>query len=403
MRKENFPIVIDLSKISAEINELEKKLNGVIIGQPRSVRRLVRALTINSARLKHPLRPEGLFIFAGPTGSGKTSLVENLSRFWIGGDSLDPPMTKINGSEFSEKHFVTKLIGGAHTYVGYGDPTQLDQFVIDRHHFLVKAKEEVDRLKIPADKFIEMGGLDSKEAKAKNAQLLALYYKLKPYRSVILFDEIEEAHPAIYGILLQIADYGQLIIEGGNITDFRNSIIILTTNIGSKKIKDIMNPGGIGYHPEVHYKKKLEAAGNGEIDDLIYKQVRGEIFKYFPPKFIGRFRNSIIVFHTLKHEHYLKILDNLLIKAQNRISMSPNPFIIKGYSDDAKEFILQKGIDPEYGARPLENAVETYIVFNLSKAVSSGEIIAGDEIFIDFNGENIIINRKQRPRNHKPR
>ncbi|MBI2450740.1 MAG: ATP-dependent Clp protease ATP-binding subunit [Parcubacteria group bacterium] len=401
MRKEDFPIQIDLEKKIFEIDKIEREMNQEIIGQSRAIRKIMRSAAIYLAKVKNPLKPIDAFIFSGPTGVGKTYTAETFAWKFIGGEGSDAPLTKINCSELSEKHLVTRLTGGAPTFVGYGDPTQLDQFSIDSYHFREKAKEEISKLKIPIEKFIELGS-DDKDIKANRNKLFELYLKYKPYRSVVLFDEIEEAHPAVYKLLLQILDDGLLRMGDGSITSFRDSEIFLTTNIGSDKIKNIMNPG-MGFHADIPYKKKLEAAGNGEIDKLIYREVRDEIIKHkdFPPKFIGRFRDKIVVFRTLKHDHYLEILNRQFLKIQDRIAHSENPFLISGYSNEVKEFLLQKGINPEYGARPLNAAIEKYLTFNLSKALLAGEIVKGDEVFVDIENDKIVLLRKNRPKNHK--
>jgi len=301
---------------------MEADLKQRVIGQDKAIEKLSKAIQRTRAGLKDPNKPIGSFIFLGPTGVGKTELAKALSDYMF--DNTDS-LIRIDMSEFMEKFAVSRLVGAPPGYVGY-----------------------------------EEGGLLTEKVRRK------------PY-SVVLFDEVEKAHPDVFNIMLQILDEGHITDSLGRRVDFRNTVIIMTSNIGSRQLKDFGTGMGFATANKVN---NLENESKQVIETALKK--------FFSPEFLNRI-DDVIVFNPLEKPDIVKILDIQIQKMLKRI-------VDLGYnvqlSDEAKEFIAEKGYDSAFGARPLYRAMQKYLEDPLAEEILKGEIIEGAQITVDFDAEN---------------
>ncbi|MBR3529302.1 MAG: ATP-dependent Clp protease ATP-binding subunit [Bacteroidales bacterium] len=293
---------------------MEDELQGSVVGQDNAIRKICKAIRRNRAGLKDPNKPIGTFIFLGPTGVGKTYLTKVLAKYLF--DS-EQSMIRIDMSEYMEKFAVSRLIGAPPGYVGYEEGGQLTEKV-----------------------------------------------RRKPY-SIILLDEIEKAHPDVFNVLLQVLDDGQLTDGLGRKVDFKNTIIIMTSNIGSRQLKDF----GTG----VGFSTTAREAERGEMErDVIEKALK----KSFAPEFLNRI-DDIIYFNSLQREDIHKIIDIELKGLFKRIRTMGYEISI---DDSAKDYLVKKGWDAQYGARPLKRAIQRYIEDELAEEIIKADILAGDTI-----------------------
>ena len=309
---------------SRRLLRLEKTLHGRIIGQEEAVSAVARAIRRGRAGLKDPKRPIGSFLFLGPTGVGKTELSKALAETVFGSESS---MIRVDMSEYMEKFDVSKLVGSPPGYVGYDEGGQLSEQV--RRH---------------------------------------------PY-SVVLFDEIEKAHPDIFNILLQVLDEGHITDSQGRRVDFKNTILIMTSNAGAQAI---LNPKRLGFGAGDDAKANYNAMKDS---------VMGEIRRLFKPEFLNRIDDTI-VFHSLSKDEIKKIVTLLLkdlkkrAKEQMGISLKVRPSV--------RDHIAEKGFDEKYGARPLKRAIQNDIEDELAENILSGNIKAGQTVVCTMKGNNIV-------------
>ena len=307
--------VIKLTEAETErLVHMEDELHKRIIGQDDAVCVISQAIRRGRAGLKAPERPIGSFIFSGPTGVGKTEVARRLAEFMFG--SIEA-LIRLDMSEYMEKHTVSRLIGSPPGYVGYEEGGQLTEAV-----------------------------------------------RRKPY-SVVLFDEIEKAHPDIFNTLLQILEDGRLTDAKGRTVDFKNAVIIMTTNLGSQHISEGGAPVGFVAKPD------LEATY-----EKIKSRVMDEIKKEFRPEFLNRI-DEIIVFHPLTDEELKKIVDLLLADLEKQIEAKDMKLLV---TDEVKAFLLKEGYDPKFGARPLRRAIQRMIENPLSNEILKGTFKEGDNI-----------------------
>lgn len=395
------PTRVDTRKESKLITELRAKINAEVIGQDRAIRRLLRAVASYYSDLKDPKRPIGGFIFAGPTGVGKTWMAKVFARHFLGGhDKYRDYLIRIDCSTLSQEHEIARLTGSPPGYVGYGEPPILSQKSIDSFHFDVKAGKDTGsfarQLKNveSARATLDTIGFPRTREPGRSLSIEQEYNSNKPYCSVIVFDEIEKAHPHIWNALLQIMEEGELQLgRSRETTDFKNSVIVLTTNIGERNIQNMLK-GGIGFiQPEKITK-------DGSLDQRIYETVKSRVEAIFPPPLFKRL--DLVVFRPLKEHDFVKILDIFLSDLQERLNelvKTASRFPIKiGYTSKAKKFLLEKGIDVNYGARTLRATVEKYVRTPISNGISSGEIKLGDSILVDEENGELVFCRKYRPR-----
>ncbi len=311
-------------KETAKLLAMESDLQGKVIGQDEAVIAISKALRRSRADLKDPRRPIGSFIFLGPTGVGKTFLARTLAEFMFGdADAL----IQIDMSEYMEKFTASRLIGSPPGYIGYEEGGQLSEAV-----------------------------------------------RRRPY-SVVLFDELEKAHPDVMHLLLQILEEGKITDSLGRKIDFRNTIIIMTSNVGAELIK----------------KQTTLGFGAPKLDDN-YDSMRGKILeetkRVFKPEFLNRL-DDIIVFHTLTKPDLIKIVDLEMTKVIARIKLKD---IHISLDTTAQEFLIEKGYDPTYGARPMRRAVEKYLEDPMAEDILRGIIKPGDSVTVKRDGEKLAFN-----------
>ena len=296
-------------------------INTRIIGQEDAVKKLTKAIQRTRAGLKDPKKPIGSFIFLGPTGVGKTELAKELARFMF--DSEDS-LIQVDMSEYMEKFAVSRLVGAPPGYVGYEEGGQLTEKV-----------------------------------------------RRKPY-SVILLDEIEKAHPDVFNILLQVLDEGQLTDSLGRKVDFRNTIVIMTSNIGARQLKDFGQ--GVGFST---------VAKSSQADTFSRGVIENALKRAFAPEFLNRV-DDVIVFNSLGKEEIFKIIDIELKSLFDRIKSLG--YEIK-LTDAAKEFIADKGYDANFGARPLKRAIQKHLEDPIAEEILKGELAEGDTMEVDYDKE----------------
>ena len=308
-------------KESNRLAELPNLIKGKVIGQDEAVAKVVKAIQRNRVGLKDPNKPIGSFIFLGSTGVGKTQLAKVLANQLF--DSSDA-LVRIDMSEYMEKFAISRLVGAPPGYVGYEEGGQLTEKI-----------------------------------------------RRKPY-SVVLLDEIEKAHPDVFNMLLQVLDDGHLTDSLGRKIDFRNTIIIMTSNVGARKLQDFGT--GVGFGTQ---------SRQDQADDMARSVIENALKKAFAPEFLNRV-DDVVVFNSLDREHIHLIIDIELEKLYGRISDL-------GYnlqlSDKAKDYITDKGFDKQYGARPLKRAIQKYIEDALAEEIITAQLTEGDSIFMDLNEE----------------
>jgi ATP-dependent Clp protease ATP-binding subunit ClpC len=309
---------------TAKLLAMENDLKGKVIGQDEAVVAISKALRRSRADLKDPRRPIGSFVFLGPTGVGKTFLARTLAEFMFG----DPDaLIQIDMSEYMEKFTASRLIGSPPGYVGYEEGGQLSEAV-----------------------------------------------RRRPY-SVVLFDEIEKAHPDVMHLLLQILEEGKVTDSLGRKIDFRNTIIIMTSNVGAELIK----------------KQTTLGFGAPKLDDN-YDSMRDKILeetkRVFKPEFLNRL-DDIIVFHTLTKPDLVRIVDLEVSKVVERIKLKNIHITLE---ESAKDFLIEKGYDPSYGARPMRRAVEKYLEDPMAEDLLRGTIKAGETVLVKRDGEKLVFN-----------
>jgi ATP-dependent Clp protease ATP-binding subunit ClpB len=305
----NIPVSRLMEGEIQKLIHMEDRLHQRVIGQDEAIRAVSNAMRRARAGLQDPNRPLGSFIFLGPTGVGKTELARALAEFLFDDEHA---MIRIDMSEYQEKHTVSRMIGAPPGYVGYEEAGQLTEAV-----------------------------------------------RRRPY-SVVLFDEIEKAHPEVLNVLLQLLDDGRLTDGKGRTVDFKNVVVIMTSNLGSQFI-----------------------AESGEVNEGVRRQVMEALRQHFRPEFLNRV-DEIIFFHSLGLEHMKRIID---IQVHSLLKRLEDRKIHVELNDAAKSFIVSEGYDPTYGARPLKRAIQRRVLDPLAMRVLEGEFHEGDRVVVDV-GDN---------------
>ena len=308
--------------------KMDEELKGSVVGQDDAIKKIVKAIRRNRAGLKDPGKPIGSFIFLGPTGVGKTQLAKVLARYLF---DKDDTLIRIDMSEYMEKFAVSRLVGAPPGYIGYEEGGQLTEKV-----------------------------------------------RRRPY-SVILLDEIEKAHPDVFNLLLQVLDDGQITDSLGRRIDFRNTIIIMTSNIGSRQLKDF----GLG----VGFATKSK---EGQADEIAKGVIEKALKNAFAPEFLNRI-DDVVLFNSLKKEDIHEIIDIELESLFKRIGEMG--YYLK-LSDKAKDFIAEKGFDEKYGARPLKRAIQKYLEDPMAEEIIKANIDEGDNLFADLDEKTQAITIK---------
>lgn len=319
-------------KENAKLVNMATDLKGKVIGQDDAVLKLAKAIQRTRVGLKDPKKPIGSFVFLGPTGVGKTELAKVLAQYLF---DKEDALVRIDMSEYMEKFSVSRLVGAPPGYVGYEEGGQLTEKI-----------------------------------------------RRKPY-SVILLDEIEKAHPDVFNILLQVLDDGILTDGLGRRVDFRNTIIIMTSNIGARDLKDFGT--GIGFATKSRKDQQ---------DELVKSTIQSALRKTFAPEFLNRL-DDVIIFNHLQREDIHKIIDLSLSKLLSRIEQL-------GYkvelTEKAKDFLAEKGYDQQYGARPLNRAIQKYVEDPVAEEILKGDVSEGDVLLADYEdkAENLTIKIKKK-------
>lgn len=317
---------------SQRLLQMEEALHKHIVGQDEAITAISKAVRRARAGLKDPRRPIGSFIFLGPTGVGKTELTKALARFLFGSEDS---LVQLDMSEFMERHNVARLIGSPPGYVGYEDAGQLTEAI-----------------------------------------------RRRPY-SIVVFDEIEKAHPEAFNILLQIMEEGHLSDAKGHQVDFRNAIIIMTSNVGAEVIQRDESLGFAFQQDPI-----IEA-------DQEYREMRDklleELKRKFRPEFINRV-DSVIVFRELSQENILQIVDIILRRVNERLTEYE---LRVDATEEAKKWLAKKGYDPEFGARPLRRVIQTEIEDTLSDAVLAGRFKEGDVVLVDVEDDEVVLSHAE--------
>ena len=314
---------------SARLINMKGELQNQVIAQDAAIETLAKAILRSRVGLKDPNRPIGTFLFLGPTGVGKTHLVKQLAKYMFGSSDA---LIRVDMSEYMEKFAVSRLVGAPPGYVGYDEGGQLTEKV-----------------------------------------------RRKPY-SIVLLDEVEKAHADVFNLLLQVMDEGRLTDSFGRTVDFKNTIIIMTSNVGTRQLKEFGR--GVGFSAQQRTDDKEYA------NSLIQKALH----KAFSPEFLNRI-DEIITFEQLSLEAIIKIVD---IELKGLYSRIQNLGYTLTLSDEAKRFIAEKGYDVQYGARPLKRAIQTYLEDGLSEMIVSTQLEVGDEIQVSLNeaGDGITFSKK---------
>lgn len=307
---------------SVKLLNMEETLHQRIIGQDEAVRAISRAIRRARVGLKNPNRPIASFIFSGPTGVGKTELTKALAAYFFGSESA---MIRLDMSEYMERHTVSKLIGSPPGYVGYNEGGQLTEAV-----------------------------------------------RRRPY-TVVLFDEIEKAHPDVFNLLLQILEDGRLTDAKGRTVDFKNTLIVMTSNIGSKVIEK--GGGSLGFE----FNTNDEDANYNRIRNLVNEELK----QYFRPEFLNRV-DEIIVFRQLTKDEVKQIADILLKEVFDRMTEKKIRLTV---SDRFKDLVVEEGYNPSYGARPLRRAIQRLLEDILAEEILTGHVQEGSEVLIDVDEE----------------
>ncbi len=307
---------------SRKLLRMEQEISKRVVGQDEAIRAVTRAIRRSRSGLKNPSRPVGSFIFLGPTGVGKTELAKALAEFLFG---TEEAIVRVDMSEYMERFSISRLIGAPPGYIGYDDSGQLTEKV-----------------------------------------------RRRPF-SVVLLDEIEKAHPEVFNLLLQIFEDGHLTDSYGRKVDFKNTILIMTSNIGARQIS-VQAPMGFSKGSEEHTYQKMKDT------------VLGELKKTFNPEFMNRI-DEVIVFHALAREHMRQIVDLMLERLQLQLDEKR---ITLSVSDDAKAFIIDKGYDPQFGARPLRRAIQRYVEDLLAEEMLQGNVSEGRTVRVEAGEDKLV-------------
>ena len=314
---------------SERLMNLEKTLHNRVIGQDEAVAAVAKAIRRGRVGLKDPDRPIGSFLFLGPTGVGKTELSKALADAMFGTENS---LIRVDMSEFMEKHTVSKLIGSPPGYVGYDEGGQLSEKV-----------------------------------------------RRNPY-SVILFDEVEKAHPDVFNVLLQVLDDGHITDSTGRVIDFKNTIIIMTSNAGAE---NIVSPKSLGF-------------SSGQTEQQNHEEMKGkvmdEVKRIFKPEFINRI-DDIVVFHVLGKEQIAQIVDIMIANVNKRI-MEQMKLSIE-LDDAARQWLVDKGYDSKYGARPLRRTIQNEVEDVLAERILMGKVHAGNKVKITVKDNKLNFTLKR--------
>jgi ATP-dependent Clp protease ATP-binding subunit ClpA len=336
-KEDEAPIKLNPDIKSPRAKHFEDELSALIVGQERAVRRMSGLYQIYLAGMQNPTRPIGTLLFLGPTGSGKTRVVEAAAGVLIGDEHA---VVKIDCAEFQHSHEIAKLIGSPPGYLGHRETSpMLTQENIDKSH--------TDETKL----------------------------------TFVLFDEIEKASDSLWQLLLGILDKATLTLGDNRNVNFSNTIVIMTSNLGAREMSEMIS-GGIGFAPA----KSQNNPEDDAVDTKIYRTALEAAKRKFSPEFMNRI-DKVVVFRALKERHLRKILEIELAAVQKRVTDSAGTKFVFECNTPAKEFLLQEGIDLKYGARHLKRSIERFLVYPLSNLVATEQVSTGDLVLVDYDAD----------------
>ena len=328
-------VFLDPDQKSPRAQEFEERLTARIVGQERAVRRMSGLYQIFLAGMNPPNRPIGTMLFLGPTGSGKTRVIEAAAEVLFGDSAA---IVKIDCAEFQHSHEIAKLIGSPPGYLGHRETSpMLTQENLDRMH--------TDEIKV----------------------------------SLVLFDEIEKASDSLWQLLLGILDKATLTLGDNRRVDFSRAMVIMTSNLGAREMSELIS-GGIGFAPG----KGAKRSNDTDVDQKIYRTAVDAARRKFSPEFMNRI-DKVVVFRSLKEHHLRQILDLELQAVQDRIMTSAGTKFVFQCSETAKDMLLREGLDFKYGARHLKRSVERFLVYPLSNLVATTQVGLGDLVYVDVD------------------
>jgi len=329
-------IALDPNSKSAVAENFDAGLRSRVIGQNRAIRAITSMYQVFQAGMTNPARPLGSMLFLGPTGSGKTHVVEAAAEILFGDRSA---VVKIDCAEFQHSHEIAKLIGSPPGYLGHRETSPL------------LTQESLEKYRTERDPF-----------------------------SLVLFDEIEKASDALWQLLLGVLDKGTLTLGDNRRVDFSNTMIFMTSNLGAKEMSDLIT-GSIGFAPA----KGGQMAAD-DLDQKIYRTASEAAKRKFSPEFMNRI-DKVVVFRSLKNPELCQILDLELQGVQRRIDEGAGERFTLSLTDGAREFLLQEGIEYRYGARHLKRAIERFLVNPLANLSATAQVHLGDVVVVDINEE----------------
>ncbi len=384
-------VLIETSVPSSAVADRIAKLKSRIIGQSRAVEAAGQGMEIDEAELLKPGALAMRFLFAGPPGVGKTQLAYEFAKAWIGdllrdrdGSLLDP-ITLIDCTQYVDSHDVANLKGSTKGYVGYEDETPLAQHRIDRYAREVLLHEVEDLFlqekmqRNPAIKRLRV--TDAERARLLETQVMPQ----QPFKKVILFDEVGRAHRNLWNILITLLNGKPFEFGDGTRAEFSRGALLMSDNTNEKEIQAIIK-GGIGFRGD------WNEADPDKLHDMIYRQTLRRIEKVFPPALVSRIRKNIIVFRPLSGDDWKQILELRLSEVGELFERTVGQALGKieiVYTDDCKQFLLEKGISMTYGARPLEQELEKHVIMRLARAVNQGAV---------RSGERLVFERERKPK-----
>src|SRR5215831_10978021 len=327
-------VLLDPEMRSPEVLDFERRLLSKVVGQDRAVRRIVNMYQIYLAGMTTPGHPVGNLLFLGPTGSGKTRVVEASAEILFGSPRA---FIKIDCAEFQHSHEIAKLIGSPPGYLGHRETPPL------------LTQENLAKYQTESNPF-----------------------------TLVLFDEVEKASDALWQLLLGILDKATLTLGDNRRVDFSKAMIFLTSNLGAKEMSELIT-GTIGFAPA-----RGKAMVDDEIDKKIYKTALEAARRKFSPEFMNRI-DKVVVFRSLRHEEMTRILDLELQAVQRRIDSNKRGHFTFNVSDQAKEFLLDEGTNYQYGARHLKRAIERHVVYPFASLLASGQVRSGDAVVVDLD------------------
>lgn len=344
-----------------DLSRFRELMDRMVIGQPAASDALADSMSRVLAGVGDPDSPVLSLMLMGPTGVGKTETVRCLAEALFGDRRA---FTRVNCQEYSAHYNLSKLLGSPPGYVGGEIKPLLAQENLERHHR--EAAEEGRGMF--NDNLARLPRFDAEQGR---------------YLSLVCFDEIEKAHPKLWNLLLGILEDGVLVLGNNEEVDFTRSIIVLTTNVGSRSMGQHLGHEGIGF---------TSGFEDDQVDRDLREAAMREAKKVFPFEFLNRF-DSILTYDSLKRDHLYQILDNLVSSVHLRSIDCTEPFLLR-LDDEAKDELVRRGTDPQFGARPLRRAVEVNVVTPISHLICSGQICRGDLVSVGFNRDGFVFEKE---------